>query len=97
MKKSKLNWRLDPAEVSYSGMGSCKGGRKKTSQSRALDTRSMKLTVVHIPTNLEVNGEIPNGNYSRKEMRNLEAKLRNELFVELERKVAKKLRISGYS
>tara|TARA_R110002096_G_scaffold436056_1_gene666541 strand:+ start:99568 stop:99861 length:294 start_codon:yes stop_codon:yes gene_type:complete len=90
-KSKKLKWRLNPDEVNCTGMASSKSGRTKVRQSRALDQRSLKLTMVHEPTKLEATGKIPEGHYSRKKMRELHCNLRKELFSELEHKVARKL------
>ena len=51
--------------------------------------------MTHIPTGIEVTGEIPTGNYTKKQMRQLRQELEQKLFLELEAKVAKHLRIPG--
>lgn len=50
---------------------------------------------MHVPTGVEVRGQVPQGHYSKKEMRQLRQELYQKLFVELERKVAKHLRVPG--
>ncbi len=79
------------------GGGSNASGRKKASQSRALDKTSLDWSLIHEPTGMRVSGEIPEGNYSKKEMKALEEKLLTKLCKELEAKVAKKLRVPGYA
>ena len=93
----KKKWSLDPAEVQMYGGSSNSSGRKKASQSRAMDTRSKDWNLIHVPTGLEVGGAIPSGNYSKKEMKKLEEALLEKLFLELEGKVAKKLRVPGHA
>jgi hypothetical protein len=95
-KIRKEKWHLNPQEVARSASATCSGGRRKATQSRALDNRSKKYTLLHVPTGLEVSGEIPRGNYSRKEMNRLGEQLLQNLFNELEAKVAKKLRVPGH-
>jgi hypothetical protein len=95
-KIKKEKWHLNPDEVARSAMASCVGGRRKAARSRALDIRSKEYTLRNIPTGIEVSGTIPSGNYSRKEMNRLGEQLLQNLFQELEAKVAKKLRIPGY-
>lgn len=52
--------------------------------------------MVHEPTKIEVKGEIPEGHYSRKKMRNLQNKLFNDLYTELTNRVARKIGIPPY-
>jgi len=92
---NRKDWRLDCSEVNWGETGSTRGtGRSgKTRFSRPLRSRRMKLT--HLPTGIEVEGEVPEGRYSKKELRELRAKVYAELFPLLEAKVAKHLRIPG--
>ena len=53
----------------------------------------MKLT--HRPTGIFVEGKHPFGYYDRKDWTRLTEELRERLFVELEKKVARNLRIPG--
>lgn len=95
MSKKSPQWRLDPTEVSQYGSGYRASGRKKASQSRALDKSGVQWTLVHLPTGLEVIGEIPQGHYSQKELDKEKSELLSHLFNELEDKVAKHLKIPG--
>lgn len=86
-------WKLDPAEV---GKGWGSSSSSKSGQfSRRLKVTSATLTLVHIPTGLEVKGEVPAGNYSKKEMRRLREELYARLFSVLAQKVGKHLRAPG--
>jgi hypothetical protein len=51
--------------------------------------------MIHTPTKIQVEKEIPAGHYSKKEMKQLTEKLKEQLYKELEQKVAKHLRIPG--
>jgi hypothetical protein len=88
-------WSLNPAEVDAAMMGTTTSGRSQRRESRALDVRSVKLTLKHRPTGVVVVGAVPDGHYARKEMTRLKAELRAGLFRELESKVARVLRIPG--
>ena len=90
-------WHLDPAEVRVEGMSSSSGGRSQVRQSRALDVRSRSMTLIHGPTGLRVEGMIPAGSYSRKDMQLQSRLLQQRLFSELEQLVARSLRIPGRS
>jgi len=96
-KKKKLKWSMNPSDVARYGLSFRSSGRSKASQSRVLDTSSKQWSLIHTPTNLEVKGNIPERNYSKKEMQKLEEILFKNLFKELEVNVAKKLRIAGYT
>ena len=91
----RFEWQLDPAEVEESSMGSRSGGRRRLRGSRTLDRSSMRLTLKHLPTGVEVAGEVPDGNYSRSELRDKVGSLRSQLFRMLEREVGRRLRIPG--
>ncbi len=93
-KNSDTTWRLPMSEFSYEGSGSTSTHRKKlTKASRAVDSRAWQYRLVHEPSQLEVVGEIPEGNYSRKEMQQRRTDLWDKLFAELEKKVARHLKI----
>lgn len=77
--------------------GSSSGGRSQLRQSRAMDTRSRTLALVHGPTGLRVEGTIAAGNYSRKDMQLQSRLLQQRLFGELEQLVARSLRVPGRS
>ena len=55
----------------------------------------LRLTLVHVPSKARVTGEVPNGNYSRKQLIALKDALYQQLFIELEKQVAKVQRIPG--
>jgi protein subunit release factor A len=88
-------WILDRSEVSESRWGHSSGRRARASQSRALDLTSSEIRLKHLPTGVEVAGEVPQGNRSRVEMQRLQAALRERLYAELEAQVARVLRIPG--
>jgi hypothetical protein len=48
-----------------------------------------------MPTEAEVTGEVPEGHYSRKQLLALQDALYERLFLELEAKVARGLRVPG--
>ena len=85
----------DPAEVSYSGSGGNRSGRRRAGQTRALDVTEAAMTLRHDPTGAEARGTVPPGHYSRRQMRDRKAELYRRLFAELEREVARRLRIPG--
>jgi hypothetical protein len=87
-------FELNPSDVVRGGSGRS-GGRKKTRFSRANQVSSHEMILAHRPTGVRVQGEIKAGNYTRDEMRKLQNKLYQELYVLLESEVAKTLRISG--
>ena len=96
-KKNKERWKLPRNEVRCSGTGSTSTNRKNRNRaSRAVDMRSWRYTLLHVPSSIEVSGEVPSGNYSQKTMQLERQKLFDKLFLELENKVAKYLRLSGW-
>ncbi len=62
---------------------------------RKLKTTSSKIFLTHVPTGAKVEGEVPPGNYSKKEMQQKREILKKSLFNELEQLVAKNLGIKG--
>ncbi len=87
-------WNLDPKDVGShesTGSSSYRGSHGRLQTTRHLFSYTLK----HIPTGVLVSAKVPPGNYSRKEMRRLREQLYQQLFVELEAKVAKHLRIPG--
>jgi len=93
-KKSKpKTWHLNPDEVSSGWVSSSIG--KSGVFARKLKTTSKRLFLKHDPTGIKVEGEIPAGNYSKKEMKEKTMEVERKLFTELELKVAIKLRIRG--
>ena len=61
--------------------------------SRYEDIRSAAIRLEHYPTGIIVEGSIPSGHYTRKELVRLTKALRIELWVSLESKVAKALHL----
>jgi hypothetical protein len=86
-------WSLDPKEVGVRASGSASS--ESGQFSRRLQRRSYRMTLSHAPTGIQVQGEIPDGRYSKKEMQKLRKDLHERLFLVLESKVAKHLRVSG--
>lgn len=96
-KKKKERWTLPKDEVTWGGSGGTTTNRKKLSRaSRAQDTRSWSFTLVHTPSGIEVSGEVPVGNCSQKLMQQEREKLFSVLWVRLESKVAKHMRLPGW-
>ena len=86
-KSDREAWKLDPNDVTVSGSSSSasirgRGGMSR--KSRAEDTRSQVVRLVHRPSGLEVDGEIPAGHYSRSEMAKLRDELTGRLWVDLD-------------
>ncbi len=93
-KPLRKEWKLPPSEVNESWLGSS-SGRPLARSSRALASTGRSVTFRHVPTGLEVTGQIPTGNYAKKEMQCLTQDLRIRLWKELEDLVAARLRIRG--
>ena len=94
MPKSK-RWKLDPAEVTWGTGGHTSTKRRKLRLSRQLDERSLRVRMLHLPTGIEVIGEVSTGNYSRRDMHAARDALVEKLFAQLENKVARHFNISG--
>lgn len=62
---------------------------RRAGDSRALNTTSAQLTLIHRPSQLQVVGNVAEGNYSKKEMQVLKQALQDRLFTELAQLVAK--------
>jgi hypothetical protein len=84
--------RFDVNDVGISMMSTASGRRRLRRHSRANDLRSTTLTLTHRPTGLVLTGEVPEGHYSRKQMRDLVAKLEQDLLLKLAELVTKKSR-----
>ena len=82
-----------PKDVDLISFASASGGRRKLRQSRALDVRSLTVRLTHRPTGLTIEGEIPDGHYSRGEMRRLRVELEAKLLKTLQNRVAAHLRV----
>ena len=88
-------WKLDPADVTWGFYGSATSIRRKRRLTREMDTRGMEVKLTHVPTGLEVTGNVPEGHYSKKAMQERRYELFGELFAELEARVARHLRVPG--
>lgn len=97
MSIKKKKWELNKSDVGMSTSSSSRSGRSGSlsRSSRKVDTRSLKVTLRHVPTGVEVSKEIPEGNYSKKEMQKQKNEVATELQEKLEDAVAKILRIPG--
>ena len=95
MARGKKVWSLDPKQVHMFGTGSRSSTRRRASLPRSLDVSGSGLSLVHSPTGVEVSGEIPAGHYSKARLKDLRAELHARLFAELERRVARHLRVPG--
>ena len=92
----KRRFELEQKDVTCGLVGARAGARGKLTRAPAsVDLSSSQLVLKHIPTGMEVRGEIPPGHYSNREMRNLKEKLRAELQERLHVAVAQHLRIRG--
>lgn len=93
-KKKSAIWRLDPAEVTggMHGLSSGKSGQFE----RKLKTTSSTVFLTHMPTGLRVEGQVPAGNYSKKEMQQKREHLKQSLHLQLEQLVAKHLKLKGW-
>lgn len=85
LKESDVSW-------SQSAMSS---GRNGTRNSRVDGTTSCRMTLKHLPTAVEVSGEIAPGHYSRTQMQVARDNLRQSLHEQLRVAVARHLRIPG--
>ena len=80
-------WSMSPSDVlEYEGAS--------TSFSEGGSLTSRTLTFHHVPTLLEVSGQVPPGHYTKKEMTSMLQQLRARLWPELEEAVADKLGVS---
>lgn len=85
-KPRRISWRLHPSEVVMSMSANGDSGRRNY---------SMEMTLEHLPTNVAVIGQSAKGNYTRALATAARRELYVKLFVELERQVAKFLRLPG--
>ena len=86
----KAKWSLNPKEVASGWVGFSSG--KSGQFSRRLKITSCTVTLTHGPTGLQVQGEVPPGHYSKKEMQRLRDEQYVKLFLLLEATVRKHLR-----
>lgn len=86
-----MSWSLDPSEVFvFEG-----GSYSKRHGSPADTQRTPSVQLIHLPTGIQVSLSAATGHYSRKEAKRIRQQLKAERFAELERLVAKQLRIPG--
>jgi hypothetical protein len=94
MKKKRFE--LEQKDITCGWVGARTGARRKLARAPAsVDLSSSQLFLKHIPTGIEVGGEIPPGHYNNKEMRNAKERLQAELQERLRVAVAQHLRIRG--
>jgi hypothetical protein len=94
-RAGRKSWSLDPQEVDLSGMGHRSSTRRRAALPRSLDVSGESMRLVHRPTGIEAAGEIPVGHHSKAQLRELRQELYARLFAELERRVARHLRVPG--
>jgi len=85
---------LKESDVSCS-QSSLSSGRNGTRNSRVVGTTSCRMTLKHLPTAVEVSGEIAPGQYSRTQMQAARESLSQSLHEQLRLAVARHLRIPG--
>jgi hypothetical protein len=84
-------WRLDPREV-ISGYTSASAPQTILNNlPEPSDIRGYSVWLQHSGTELRVEGTVPPGQYSAKQLELMEIELRKSLFAELELKVARHL------
>ena len=94
-KRKKEPWVLPWSEVGISGHSGGPKLRTNARQSRAMDLTSAELTLSHNPTGISVTGNIAECHYSRKDFKNRRQRLQDELYAELQCRVAARLGIKG--
>lgn len=91
----KKPFRLKPEDVTWTLTGGASGPSPGPRSSRARQTRNAATTLVHVPTGVQVTGEVPAGNYTREQMAEETRRLGERLMAELEQLVASRLRTPG--
>jgi hypothetical protein len=88
---------MDDVDVAWGQESTLRGARggRFARTSRKNDLRSIRFFLLHKPTGISVDGTIPEGHYSRAEMTKEREQLRATLWPQLERLVAKELRVPG--
>lgn len=92
-KKRAALWALNPDDLSWGWHGASSG--KRGQFARQLKTTSASVFVTHRPTGIRVEGQIPDGHYSKQQMQARREQLARQLVSELEQKVAQQLHIKG--
>lgn len=85
---------LREADVTWS-MTSSSSGRGGNRNSRLAATTASGITLKHLPTGVEVSGEVQPGHYSPEKMKAARAVLEQSLHEQLRQAVARHLRIPG--
>lgn len=89
-------FELDHKDVTWGWISGRSGSRRKLSRtSAAVGSSSLELFLKHMPTGIQVNGEIPTGHYSNNQMKVLKEKLWYDLQEKLHEAVARHLRLPG--
>jgi hypothetical protein len=90
-------WRMERSEVTYTASHFSSTSTKKGPTRRSARARkSLRMTLKHKPTGIEVSGEVPDvGGYTRKELAERRDELWRRLWNELESLVARRLRVPG--
>jgi hypothetical protein len=83
--------RFDPADVAQ-GTETSSSGRRRARDSRSNDTRTVTLRLQHVPTGIVLQGVVPQGHYSRNQLREITEQLRSKLLKELEPMVLAELK-----
>jgi hypothetical protein len=81
----------DASHASQSPVGAGRSGNRRPRSAKRTEQR---ITMVHIPTRLEVHG-IFSGFYDRKELSAMHSTLLGQLFSLLEQRLARHLRVPG--
>ena len=97
-RPSRTEWHLKPSDVQvgrhWSRSSARPHGVARTSRTAA-GTQQGHLTLRHVPTGVTIEGQTARGRYTRKEMGRLMDELKTRLWSDLERQVARHLRIPG--
>ena len=84
-------WRLDPREVIAGYDSTASPQTSLTDLPRSTDVTEYTVWFEHRASGIRVEGKVPRGHYTGKELELLEIELRKSLFAELELKVARSL------
>jgi hypothetical protein len=92
-------WRLDPAEVHQGGSAQATSASRKGTKcgdSWTKQVRTFIIILTHVPTDVRVEGKIGPAQLSKAKWGVERDKLHDRLMKELEVKVARHMRISGW-
>jgi hypothetical protein len=79
-------------DLSWSEVATKSGGRSKPRQSRSVETRGVRICLIHLPSGLETKGEVPPGHYTKKQMRTEATKVKAGMMAELSMLLGKRPR-----